>query len=76
MNRLPLVLVELRVKNPEWTKEMGADHYYVYRRLECEVVQLNLSAGTMRVRYTWQGSICTADVKDFAFFDSYAIVEK
>lgn len=49
------------------------DEYYVKRVLSAEVLTLNLSAGTMRIRFIW-GKIQTRDVSIRPFFKNYSIV--
>lgn len=89
MNSLPKLTVQVRNFDPNWkpiyapdapTIAINANEHYKTFEVEAEVVQLNLSTGTMRVRYDWPSpttksgwAVATADIPITEFFKNYAI---
>lgn len=88
---LPTLTLTLRLPDPEWTAifvegnntAINADTYAKDFDVEVEVVQLNINAGTMRVRYPWPNKhrksgmeVCSQDVSINRFFDKFEIKEK
>jgi hypothetical protein len=89
MNTLPTLTLKVSVRNPEWVAvngdngtAMNMNQYYIKQDRECEVLQLNLNAGTMRVRYqspskTKKGfTIETVDVSIAPFLEQYSITKR
>jgi hypothetical protein len=81
--KFPVVNVNLRLRDPIWIPEYDSDgkatnmdSYTKFFLVEVEVIQLNLSANTMRVRFKWNGKTETADVPMDAFTERYSIQEK
>jgi hypothetical protein len=81
--QFPIVKVNLRLRDPDWIPEYDSsgkatnmDSYTKFFLVEAEVIQLNLSANTMRVRFKWDGKTATADVPMTAFTERYTIQEK
>lgn len=88
---LPTLTLELRLIDPEWTPTfegssliaVNTDTMYKVFSVECEVVQLNINAGTMRVRYDWPSKrtkkgyeVCTRDVSLDLFYEHYEIKKR
>lgn len=89
MNTLPTLTLKVTVRNLNWVVDQGPDgiatnmdQYYIREDRECEVLQLNLNAGTMRVRYqspskTKKGfTIETVDVSIEPFLAQYSITKR
>ena len=89
MNTLPTLTLNVTVRNPDWVADCGdngtatnMDQYYIKQDRECEVLQLNLNAGTMRVRYqnpstTKKGyTIETIDVSIKPFLEQFSITKR
>jgi hypothetical protein len=81
--KFPIVNVNLRLRDPDFIPEYGPggkatnmDSYTKFFLVEVEVIQLNLSANTMRVRFKWNGKKETADVPMTEFTERYSIQEK
>ncbi len=81
--KFPIVNVNLRLRDPSFIPEYGPDgnainmdSYTKFFLVEVEVIQLNLSANTMRVRFKWNDKNETADVPMDAFMERYSIQEK
>lgn len=81
MNTLPTLTLKVTVRNPDWTTT-NTESYYIKDDRECEVLQLNINAGTMRVRYknpsTTKPKGFTVDTVDVAiapFFEQYTIAK-
>jgi hypothetical protein len=86
MNTLPKITLKVAVRNPDWvadrTDASNMDRYYIKVDRECEVLQLNLNAGTMRVRFrnpdvTMKKGFTnnTTDVAIAPFFEQYTIAK-
>lgn len=81
MANLPKLSIPVTITNPDWVKD-GDAPYYIKVVKEVEILQLNLSTGGMRVRYSVdvKGSdkprVVTVDVSADAFFDKFSIVER
>jgi hypothetical protein len=82
--QFPIVKVNLRLRDVfDWIPKYGPDgkttnmdSYTKFFNVEAEVIQLNLSANTMRVRFKWNGKTETANVPMDAFTERYTIQEK
>jgi hypothetical protein len=88
--KFPIVNVNLRLRDPDWIPEYdpdgkatNMDSYTKFFNVEAEVIQLNLSANTMRIRFKWawkgdkhKPNIVTHDVPMEAFTERYSIQEK
>ena len=91
---LPKLTLTLRVNNPDWVPvyetmpdggrvAVNWSEYYIDAPTEVEVLQLNLSAGTMRVRYRQYShrlkkgtEIATTDMSIEPFTKLFEIVAK
>ena len=88
---LPTLTLELRLLDPEWIPvfespnsiAVNTETMYKVFNVECEVVQLNINAGTMRVRYDWPSKrtkkgyeVCTRDVSLDLFYEHYEIKKR
>jgi len=74
---LPKLKIWLELPNPDY-KLHSDDPYYGVYEVDCEVIQLNLSSGTMRVRYFWwnaNGKMAPrcSDYSNEPFFKQYTI---
>jgi hypothetical protein len=91
MTALPTLTLKVTVRNPEWVAQydkpnrtaVNMDQYYIKDDRECEVLQLNLNAGTMRVRYQNPSktakkgfTIDTVDVSIAPFLEQYSITKR
>lgn len=87
MRSLPKVMLTLNLYRPDWRPIYGNDDLCINFdeakadfQVECEVLSLNLNAGSMRVRYRWpkpfdgaKPQIQTDDVPITQFFNQYQI---
>ena len=80
MKNLPIVTAKVTVYNQKWVRGTGVE-LFVQEERECEVVQLNLNSGGMRVRFTDydvtnnnKPCVKSYDVPISNFFDKYSIV--
>ena len=86
MSALPILDLILSVRNLDWVAERddsgtatNMNSYYTMQEVHCEVLTLNLNAGTMRVRYTQPATnkkgfdTHTVDVTIEHFFQKYSI---
>lgn len=75
---LPVVRVPIRVRNPDRVRDPNRnyalsefeDTYQIVIEVDAEVLMLNISAGTMRVRSKDHG---THELPAFYFFDQHVI---
>lgn len=85
----PILQVTLKNRNPSWKpvydsngKATNLDTSYVTSEVEVEVIQLNLSSETMRVRYQWPSdnkkgyTVETRDLSIEPFYEQYQVVKK
>ena len=77
---LPVVSATVRVYNQNYDRLDPDSEFQIFERRDVEVVQLNLNAGGMRVRFRdiYQGKVktVTQDVDISNFYAAYKIVPK
>lgn len=78
-NTLPTIFATVRVYNQAYVNTNQESSFQIDDVREVEVVQLNLNAGTMRVRFPdqYQGKmkIVTQDIANEVFFNQYSITK-
>lgn len=71
---LPTITASIRWPNENYQMIDGSQYHT--RKLQAEVLILNLNSGTMRVRAANKGEFGTTDIDIEEFFEQYELVKK